>query len=69
MPDNELLVLNDALEQFQTIDPAAAKLVHLRFFAGLKMGEAAEVLGVSVRTAHDLWAYGRTWLRRQMHAH
>ena len=68
MPDEELLALSDALEQFATVDPAAANLVRLRFFAGLSMGEAAEILGVSVRSAHDLWSYARSWLRRQMHA-
>lgn len=68
MPDDELLALNDALEQFATVDPAAVKLVQLRFFAGLNMNEAAEALGVSVRSAHDLWAYARSWLRRQLNA-
>jgi RNA polymerase sigma factor (TIGR02999 family) len=68
MPDDELLALSDALEQFATVDPPAANLVRLRFFAGLTTAEAAEVLGVSVRSAHDLWAYARSWLRRQMHA-
>jgi RNA polymerase sigma factor (TIGR02999 family) len=68
MPDDELLALNDALEQLATTDPGAAKLVQLRFFAGLNMSEAAQALGMSVRSAHDLWAYARSWLRRQMHA-
>jgi RNA polymerase sigma factor (TIGR02999 family) len=69
MPDDELLALNDALEQLATADAAAANLVRLRFFAGLNMTEAAGALGVSVRSAHDLWAYSRSWLRRQMNAH
>ena len=68
MPDDELLALSDALEQLATVDPPAAKLVQLRFFAGLTMSEAAQALGMSVRSAHDLWAYARSWLRRQMHA-
>ena len=67
MPDEELIALDDALEQFDKVDPDAAKLVRLRFFAGLNMSEAAEALGVSVRTAHAHWAYARSWLRRQMH--
>jgi RNA polymerase sigma factor (TIGR02999 family) len=65
MPDDELLALNEALEQLRTIDLAAADLVRLRFFAGLKTTEAAEALGISVRSAHDLWAYARSWLRRK----
>jgi RNA polymerase sigma factor (TIGR02999 family) len=66
MPDDELLALHDALEQLAGIDSAAADLVRLRFFAGLKTTEAAEALGISVRSAHDLWAYARSWLRRKM---
>jgi len=65
MPDDELLALHEALEQLASIDSAAADLVRLRFFAGLKTTEAAEVLGISVRSAHDLWAYARSWLRRK----
>jgi RNA polymerase sigma factor (TIGR02999 family) len=65
MPDEELLALHEALEQLARIDSAAADLVRLRFFAGLKTTEAAEALGISVRSAHDLWAYARSWLRRK----
>ncbi len=65
-PDEDVLALNEALEQLTAADPAAANLVRLRFFAGLTMTEAAEALGMSVRSAHDLWAYARSWLRRQM---
>jgi RNA polymerase sigma factor (TIGR02999 family) len=65
MPDDDLLALHDALEQLASIDSAAADLVRLRFFAGLKTTEAAEALGMSVRSAHDLWAYARSWLRRK----
>jgi RNA polymerase sigma factor (TIGR02999 family) len=65
-PDDEVLAIDDALEQLASIDPAAANLVRLRFFGGLNMREAAEALGMSVRSAHDLWAYARSWLRRQI---
>jgi RNA polymerase sigma factor (TIGR02999 family) len=65
MPDDELLALHEALEQLSRIDSAAADLVRLRFFAGLKTTEAAEALGMSVRSAYDLWAYARSWLRRK----
>ena len=61
-----MLTLNDALEVFATVDPVAAKLVGLRFFAGLTMGEAAQALGMSVRSAQDLWAYALSWLQRRM---
>jgi RNA polymerase sigma factor (TIGR02999 family) len=65
MPDDELLALHEALEQLALVDSAAADLVRLRFFAGLKTTEAAKALGMSVRSAHDLWAYARSWLRRK----
>jgi RNA polymerase sigma factor (TIGR02999 family) len=62
----DLLAVNDVLDHFATIDPVAANLVKLRFFAGLTMNEAADALGMSVRSAHDLWAYARSWLHREM---
>jgi RNA polymerase sigma factor (TIGR02999 family) len=65
-PAQDVLALNDALEQLTTVDPVAARLVQLRFFGGLTMTEAAAALGMSVRSAHDLWAYARSWLRRRM---
>jgi RNA polymerase sigma factor (TIGR02999 family) len=65
-PDEDVLALNDALEQLSNSDPLAANLVKLRFFAGLTMSEAAEALGLSVRSAHGIWAYARSWLHRKM---
>jgi RNA polymerase sigma factor (TIGR02999 family) len=65
MPDDELLALHEALEELARVDSAAADLVRLRFFAGLNAAEAAEALGMSVRSAHDLWAFARSWLRRK----
>jgi DNA-directed RNA polymerase specialized sigma24 family protein len=43
-------------------DPEAARLVQLRYFAGLTLGEAAKVLDVSPRTVDRMWAYARAWL-------
>jgi RNA polymerase sigma factor (TIGR02999 family) len=65
-PVGDVLALSDALDAFAAVDPVAARLVSLRFFAGLTMGEAARALGVSVRSAQDLWAYARAWLHRRM---
>ena len=65
MPDEELLSLNEALDELASVDRAAADLVRLRFFAGLKAAEAADALGMSVRSAHDLWDYARSWLRHK----
>lgn len=62
----ELLAVHDVLDRLATSDSIAASLVKLRFFAGLNMSEAAEALGMSVRSAHDVWAYARSWLQREM---
>jgi len=61
-PDNQLLALNDALDRFAAIEPRQAELVKLRYFVGLKIDEAAEVLGISKATAKRWWAYARAWL-------
>lgn len=61
-PDDELLALNDALDRFAALEPQQAELVKLRYFAGLKIEEAAEVLGISEATAKRWWAYARAWL-------
>jgi RNA polymerase sigma factor (TIGR02999 family) len=64
----ETLAVNDVLDHFTTIDPVAANLVKLRFFAGLTMEEAAQALTISVRSAYDIWAYARAWLHRHIRA-
>jgi len=65
---DELLAIDDVLDRLSEIDPEAANLVKLRFFVGLNMGEAAEALGISVRTAQDVWAYARAWLHQKLAA-
>ena len=65
-PADDLLALDDALGRLAAIDPTAAELVRLRYFAGLPIPEAAEVLGVSPRTADRLWAYARAWLHQEI---
>jgi RNA polymerase sigma factor (TIGR02999 family) len=67
-PDEELLALDEALQQLTHVDPAAANLVKLRFFIGLSHGQAAELLGVSRRTADRTWAFARAWLYQAIHA-
>jgi len=61
-PDDQLIALNDALEQFAALEPQQAELVKLRYFVGLKIEEAAQVLGISEATAKRWWAYARAWL-------
>jgi RNA polymerase sigma factor (TIGR02999 family) len=65
-PGEDVLALNDVLELFAKVHPEGARLVTLRFFGGLNMTEAAEALGMSVSSAHELWAYARSWLRNKM---
>jgi RNA polymerase sigma factor (TIGR02999 family) len=61
-PAEELLSLNEALDELAREDPRKAELVKLRYFAGLSVQEAAEVLGVSRATADRYWAYAKVWL-------
>lgn len=60
--EESMLLLNDALEQLAQSDPEAAELVRLRFFGGFTFTQAAELLGVSERTAKRTWVYARAWL-------
>lgn len=64
--DDRILLLDEALIKLAGIRPQAAKLVQLRFFAGLTVEEAAPLLAISERTARRLWVYGQAWLRREM---
>lgn len=59
---DELVALDESLDRLAVEEPRAAQLVELRYFAGLKHQEAAELLGISRRTADGLWAYARAWL-------
>ena len=63
---DDLLALDEALSRLERHDPDAARLVKLRFFAGLSHQDAAEALGISRGAADRLWALGRTWLFRQL---
>jgi RNA polymerase sigma factor (TIGR02999 family) len=62
----DLLALNEALDRLAVEDPNAARLVSLRYFAGLSMAEAASALGVSLRTAERNWSYARAWLHKEI---
>jgi RNA polymerase sigma factor (TIGR02999 family) len=65
-PAEELLTLHEALEQFAIHDPLKARLVELRFFAGLTLAQAAECLNISLSTADRGWRYARAWLYNAM---
>src|SRR5262245_9696082 len=62
----ELLAVDEALSQLEQTDQMTAQLVKLRYFSGLTIRQAAEVLGVSARTADRLWVYARARLFRKI---
>ncbi len=65
-PNLDLLALDAALRRLAEHDPLKAKLVELRYFAGLTGDQAAAVLGLSASGADRLWVYTRAWLRREL---
>jgi RNA polymerase sigma factor (TIGR02999 family) len=65
-PVEDLLALDEALDKLAAQDPVKAKLVGLRYFAGMTIEEAASVLGISNATAKRYWTYTRTWLYQQI---
>ena len=64
--DEELLALDAALAKLAERDPVKARLVDLRYFAGMTGDQAAQALGISASTADRHWAYARAWLRREV---
>lgn len=62
----DIVELDDALSKLGAEKPAVAKLVELRYFAGLTLDEAAATLGVSSRTADTYWAYAKGWLHQEL---
>jgi RNA polymerase sigma factor (TIGR02999 family) len=64
--DRDVLELDEALKRLEALDPRAAAGVELRFFAGLKEAEIAEVLGISLVTLHRDWKMARAWLVSQL---
>lgn len=63
---DKLITLDEALTRLADRDPEVAQLVKLRYFAGLTEDQAAEVLGISRRTATRYWSYARLWLYREI---
>src|SRR6478752_7581496 len=64
--DEDLLALDAALARLAEHDAPSAELVKLRYFAGLTIPQAAEILGVSPRKADFIWSFARAWLRREL---
>lgn len=62
LPDDHLLAVDEALDQLAELDPPAADLIKLRFFAGLTHEQAADLLGLSRSAADRTWLFARAWL-------
>ena len=64
--DEIILLVDEALEKLAKVDEMGAKLIKLRFFAGLPNVQAAEMLAIPERTAKRTWTYARAWLYEEM---
>jgi RNA polymerase sigma factor (TIGR02999 family) len=62
----DVVAVHDALERLESLEPAWARVVELRFFAGLGPDETARVMDVSAATVHRLWTSARAWLFREL---
>lgn len=65
-PGTDLVALDDALNALSAIDPRKGRVVELRFFGGLSVKEAAEILGISPETVQRDWKMAKSWLRREL---
>jgi len=65
-PGTDLDALDEALARLAAVQPAVAELVQLRYFGGLTVPAAADLLGISPRTADGWWAYARGWLATEL---
>src|SRR5262245_10345329 len=65
-PACRLSDFDEVLSRLQVAAPLAARLVELRYFASLTMAEAADALGITVRTAERNWTFARAWLHREL---
>lgn len=65
-PSDDIIALDETLTKLNEKDPMVAELVKLRCFAGLTLEQAAQIQGISRRTAGSYWSYARAWLRREI---
>ncbi len=65
-PDLDIIALNDALVELTAVDPVRARMIELRFFAGLTTDETAEAMGVSAATVTRGWRLARAWLHHRL---
>lgn len=65
-PDVDIIALNDALTELTAIDPVRARMIELRFFAGLTTEETADAMGVSAASVTRGWRLARAWLHHRL---
>jgi RNA polymerase sigma factor (TIGR02999 family) len=68
LPPDDLLALDEALARLERLHSVKARLITLRYFAGMTIEQAAEALGISRVTAHRYWTFARAWLHQQLTA-
>lgn len=64
----DFLALDEVLTRLESVDPIKARLVKLKFYAGLSIRDASELLGISPRTGERYWAFARAWLYQELSA-
>lgn len=62
----DLIALDEALDRLKAIDAEAVQLVHLRYFVGMSIPDAAKLMGIAPRSADRVWAFARAWLHQQI---
>ena len=65
-PRDDMIALDAALDRLAQEDRTAAELVQLRYFAGLTIADAAEIMDISPRTADRVWVFAKAWLHREL---
>jgi RNA polymerase sigma factor (TIGR02999 family) len=68
-PDQSILALHEALEEFSKVAPRQAKVVELRYFGGLSVDDISEVMKISTRTVDRDWEFAKAWLKREISGH
>jgi RNA polymerase sigma factor (TIGR02999 family) len=66
-PDDQVLMIDEALERLRKENPEAAELVTMKFFGGMTNEEIAQIRGVAERTVERRWAFAKAWLFRSIH--
>lgn len=68
-PDEDILLIDEALKELESLDPERARVVVLKFFGGLKSEEVAKNLGIGERSVERHWAFAKVWLFKWIRAH